>query len=316
MSCNPMRGIRMGILAAGLLAAGRAHALDIWGTVDSITGGTDGSAQDIAIDGTGRIFAVGYTTDANFNSTWTVRLSFNNGASWHTALTYQLPGGVDSSAEGVAIDSVGRVYVAGSAADANGVYHWIVFESTDGLSWTRVFDFNAFAGHDSLPGTVAVDGSDNIYVAGEAYDTNDIGGWLTMVSPDRGVTWSRSDNYHLTPGQESAPTQLCRVGGAIVAVGYGIDANVASHWIVRRTTGAGWSTVDDYAPAIETFAGGCGVNQALNLMYAGGSYFNTSHWVVRKSTDQGQSWATADDLALQYLTAAGGAAADAGGGTT
>jgi hypothetical protein len=117
------------------------------------------------------------------------------------------------------------------------------------------------------------------------------------------AVWCTVDDYQLAPGQASSAAALAfdNAGGVIVA-GNGHDGT-SSHWILRRSAdGTTFQGLDDYQfeGGFQSAAFGIEVDPAGNWFASGlGVTSSTSsHWIVRKSSNQGGSWDVVDDFTL------------------
>src|SRR5207253_10704396 len=77
-------------------------------------------------------------------------------------------------------------------------------------------------------------------------------------------------------------------------------------WLVRRSTdgGATWSNVDTFQLSSSESSVAMGIGATASGIFVVGSAsavnkgVTSSHWIVRKSTDGGNSWTTVDDYQL------------------
>jgi hypothetical protein len=92
--------------------------------------------------------------------------------------------------------------------------------------------------------------------------------------------------------------------GNIYAAGSASDASSVYHWIMRKSTdsGATWSTVSDYNQATGEIASVSALSvDSLGNIYAAGLAYDASgvvNWIVRNSTDGGDTWTTISDYNL------------------
>lgn len=92
---------------------------------------TAGGGVGVAVDANGKPYVCGYG-----NGNWLVRTlsevtTIKKGKpvttlTWITIDSYQLASGQSARANGIATDTVGNIFVSGSAMDGSGVNHWIV----------------------------------------------------------------------------------------------------------------------------------------------------------------------------------------------
>jgi hypothetical protein len=100
-------------------------------------------------------------------------------------------------------------------------------------------------------------------------------------------------------GLESSPT------GEAFAMGYWIAPTGDTHWLLRKAgLGASrdqWNDVDDFqlVPGKDAQAFSTAFDRAGNIFVSGSARdaSGVRNWIVRKSSDQGQTWATVDQLA-------------------
>jgi hypothetical protein len=245
-----------------------------------------------------------------------MRKSTDSGATWTTVNDYNLVAGRNASIKAVSVYSSGTVYAAGFANDASNVGHWILRKSTDsGATWSTVSDYNLAGGKNANANAIGVDSSGNVYATGYAYDASNVAHWIVRKSTDSGATWTTVSDYNLAAGKTSSAVALSvDSSGNIYAAGFPSDASNVGHWIVRKSTdsGATWTTVSDYnlAAGKTSSAAALSVDSSGNT-YAAGSANDTSnviHWIVRKSTDSGATWATVSDYNLVAAFSAGATA--------
>jgi hypothetical protein len=100
-----------------------------WTTVDDFTLNGSGIGMGVAVDEFGRVFVGGSSSGSS--PRWIVRTSNDGGATWVTTDDYRLASPSNyTSAEAVAGDAGGNVFVVGGAWDAAGVTHAIIRKLT------------------------------------------------------------------------------------------------------------------------------------------------------------------------------------------
>ncbi len=262
------------------------------------------------------LFVGGYGEDTvgSSNRHWVVRKSSDGGATWTTVDDYEYPGSTDAYHNLGSLVAMGtNLYAAGLASD--GVYRWVVRKSTDaGVTWTTVDDYRLATGTAAYAMSMTVSGS-TLLVAGVAYDTAGVsnGHWVVRRSTDEGTTWATVDDYVYAADKSSAATGIVADGSTVYAVGSGGIASEMTHWVTRKSSDGGstWVTVNDFDYSIGAVGIAPGetaptaVAVAGSTVYAVGSW-NSSHWLVRKSTDSGDTWTTVDDYQYMPSTAYGG----------
>jgi hypothetical protein len=276
----------------------------------------------LAVAPNGILFAAGWANDndADYTEHALVMASADGGNTW-TAPLDDFTGGPGNSAAyyAVASDPVGNLYAAGTYFDdlAVGSDHWFVRCSTDGgATWSLVDDY-VTGGFETQGNGVAADSAGNVYVAGCA--DGDL--WVVRKGI-AGSSFATVDvNDSNPPKSESAMAVFVHPTAGVFAVGQGLVSTTKDKWghtiytdgwLVRRSTdgGATWSSVDKFAltTGYGAEARGIGADAAGNLYVvgdaisasgSGGNQTLYSHWIVRKSTDGGNSWATVDDALVE-----------------
>lgn len=268
-------------LSHGLVMASADGGLTWSGPLDDFTNGGAfyASYNGVGCDAAGSIYAAGYYSGDGPNH-WLLRRSTDGGATWATVDDY-FDGGWETAANAVAADAAGNVYVAGySTAGSIATPHWLIRKGVGGTNFTTV---------DSIPcawsvgaAAIRVHPTAGVFAAGVGpISTNKTGqvtyGWVVRRSTDAGATWSTMDKFTLASGQRAA------------AFGLGADAHGNLYAVGSADTTSGNGNKVTY--------------------YA--------HWVVRKSSDGGNSWSTVDNTlsstGLGFQTAALGFAADSNG---
>ncbi len=266
----------------------------------------------------GMIYTVGNSWDGSAVSPGRqlVLGSSDNGSSWSLLDDYAPPGQfVDfwfGLGGGIASDSVGNLYVSSFTYD-DASYNragWYVRRSIDGgLTWATVADF-AVAPVSSSADDVAVaaDGAGDVYVAAcDVYLLNSV--WYHDWTIRKGIGGTSFSTIDVLPNSYPKDIFVHPTAGIFVVGQTKITNKSATSyaWLVRRSTsdGATWSNVDTFqlSSSRNAVAMGIGADSAGNLYVVGsGSVLNkginSSHWLVRKSTNGGNSWTTVDDYQL------------------
>jgi hypothetical protein len=243
--------------------SGGTHAL----AFKSSDGGTNWSLMDDYVDSTGNASYIGIAADpagsihAADGNAWVTRRSTDGGVTWSTVDTV-----ASLQASGLATDAAGNVYVVGGIG-TNGGSYLIVRKGAGGTNWATM----------SLP----------------ARSSNESTGdppWASGIfcHPSAGV---------FVVGQQFAPKQAATLNNA---------------WTVWRSQDGGqtWAISDTFQLAWQEFsyATAGGIDKAGNIYVVGlavgpvkglKSKTQFEHWVVRKSTDGGNTWSTADDFVPQ-----------------
>jgi hypothetical protein len=250
----------------------------------------------------GNFFVAGSAYDQNNRTHWVVRRSIDNGLTWQTVDDFLYQADADTKQDSAPVlgkDPRGNLYAAGFGFDNTGKVHWIVRKSTDdGTTWNTVDDFKYSIGSATMANGFTSDSNGNLYVSGYGYSKTGYT-WLVRKSSDAGSTWNLVDQFQLTKGSASETTNIASdTNGNVFATGIG-----NTRWIVRKTADAGitWNIVDNFQNQANYSLPRAVTADKNNHLYSAGTGTVSeggSAWIVRKSTDGGQSWATVDTFQL------------------
>jgi hypothetical protein len=183
--------------ASGTLADGDTTIVNTDGTVSAVVGNqigwiiTLGSSdtragldyyQGSAVDSSGNVYLVGYTTTEGQGNREALVSKYNSSGvlQWQRILGDSNP----NYAYGVVLDSSGDVYVAGIGDSSTGLI--FKYNSSGSIQWQKTVPYMQSA-------FIAMDSSNNIYVAGTYYTGgNNNRNWLIMKLNSSGsLTWAR-----------------------------------------------------------------------------------------------------------------------------
>ncbi len=272
-------------------SAGLACKMDTaFATVDDyqLATTTDSTAVAMANDSSGNLFVTGAAKDSAGNNHWVVRKSTDKGATWATVDDF-VQSSLPTLGYGIAITSAG-IFVSGFTSTTPNL---VVRKSTDGgTTWTTAHLLSS-----AMAIGVTADTGGNLYV-GALTSAN---GWVVRKSTDAGTTWANAD---AVAGSGSLAMRIgIDILGNLLAVGYVGTTN--PNWRIRRSTDGGttWTQVDDlaYTAGQSTYAQDIAIPIADSTFYSvgyGNAAAAVNHWLVRKSTDSGATWAANQDYQL------------------
>jgi len=250
----------------------------------------------LTVVSSGTIYASGVALGLG-TQTGRVIASTDSGSNWMGPLDdFALPGFSTYHFGAMTSDAAGNLYVAGFLTDDDYVVpdRWLIRRSTDaGVTWTTVDDFSmgGLSGHFAGPTDITVDASGDVFVSGVSYSAN-----TPLWTIRKGVGGSLFSTIDLLGTSSQANAILVHPIAGLLAAGAKGGA-----WEVRRSTdgGATWRDVDIFQLSRNNPAAalGIGADTSGNLYVVGrGRASNGMHWLVRKSSNGGSSFATVDDF--------------------
>ena len=236
---------------------------------------------------------------------------------WQTVDQYQYAPGVAAENFGLAAAPSGVIYACGWAGDGT-TRHGLVMASADGgTTWSAPLDDFVYAGTATMDdGGITIDSAGILYVAGHYYGNPQH--QIVRRSTDAGSTWQTVDDvavgtYSSSPSGSGGIT--ADTSGNVFVVG---RAN--NTWSIRKGIGGtSYATVDAYQPGssqawavfAHPTAGIFAVGQGTITLTSKHSVSSSAGWFVRRSLDDGATWATVD----AYQASSGSAAQARGIGT-
>jgi hypothetical protein len=153
-------------------------------------GNSNDYAFAMAVDGSGNVFVTGksYGTNGYYDYA-TLKYSSAGTALWTNR--YHGPGNGDDSANAVAVDGSGNVFVTGQSAGSGSGFDYatIKYSSAGTALWTN--RYNGPGDGDDVANAVAVDGSGNVFVTGFSYGSGGDDDYATIkYSSDGTALWT------------------------------------------------------------------------------------------------------------------------------
>jgi hypothetical protein len=241
--------------------------------------------EGVAFGSQHQVFIVGTSYGGD---RWVIRKSTNGGITFSSGPTFDLGGGELEQAEAhkIAVDSSGRILVAGTAMDASERLHVVTRLSTDqGATFSTVDELVFHPGVIRGVSSLVVDASGQFTVAINGIDVPTI---LRRSKPGA-LTWTTLPN----PASNVKLYGLCTTSGGLVATGrselFGVTGTT------YRWTNNLWTRIDTFEGASSVARdSGSSCLESEGALYVGG---HSNHsWIVRRSTDGGATWSTVDSV--------------------
>lgn len=177
-------------------------------------------ARAMAVDSAGNIIVAGYTNGGGLNNDYRVAKfkADGTGLAW-PAVTYDRAGG-DDTATAVAVDGNGDIIVTGYAWNgSNYDIHTVKYHgSTGAVLWQHTFAGGAGGG--DFATAIAVDPSNDIYVAGYSANGSGNDDFLVIKYPSAGSTPAWTEVYDSSYGNHDRITAIAAGPDGIAVTGY------------------------------------------------------------------------------------------------
>ncbi len=221
-----------------------------WSTY--VGGSGDDSGQGIAVDGSGNVYATGYTASSGWvsgawqsvegggNDAYVVKLSPAGAHLWST----YLGGAGDDYGYGIAADTTGNVYVTGSTASSgwtSGGWDTSFGGTVDGFvvklsaAGAHVWSTYVGGGNSEEGHGIAVDGGGNVYVTGFTNSAGWVsGGWNVVIGG-----YQEGFAVKLSPAGVHLWSTYLAPGGYSDGHGIAVDGS-ANVYVTGTTDSTGW----------------------------------------------------------------------------
>ncbi len=215
----------------------------------------------IAVDGSSNVYVTGSQRNlSTYHVVFVAKYDATGAIQWQRILT-DTSAVPDAGGLGIAVDGSGNVYLAGSLTGDNNAVHIAFvakYDATGAIQWQRTLT-DTYSTPDDYAVAVAVDGSGNIYVAGQQYDSaGNLVGFVVKYDATGAIQWQRTltDTY-------STPSSYCN---AVT-----VDASGNLHVTGVQSNSAGNSIA--FILTVPTDGTGTGTYSACSgqLVYAAGT---------------------------------------------
>ncbi len=178
----------------------------------------DDKAFAVAVDGSGNVFVTGYSEFTPSGGDWDyVTIAYSGAGVPLWTNRYDGPGNSADSANAVAADADGNVFVTGYSIGSGGDYDYatIAYSGAGVPLWTNRYDGPAI-GRDEAR-AVAVDASSNVFVTGTSYDSGGNPDFATIAYSGAGVPlWTNRYNEPENGSDEARAVEVDGSGNVFV----------------------------------------------------------------------------------------------------
>lgn len=190
-----------------------------WGASYNGPGNEQDRAWDIAVDGSGHVYVTGESKGSGTHHDYaTIKYGANGDTAW--VRRYNGPTNGGDRAYALAVDGSGCVYVTGHShsIETNYDYSTIKYDANGTELWVR--RYNGEGNGSDVASAIAIDGSDNVYVAGTTFGHGTWGDFtIVKYYPNGDTAWARSYNGPAN-GYDRAYAIIVDDSGNICATGY------------------------------------------------------------------------------------------------
>lgn len=196
-------------------------------------------ANDMVVDPAGNIYVAGYRQVSSTEAEYvTIKYSPSGSVLWMA--TYGQPGTFGGTAEAIAVDALGNVYVAGGCVDSASVYEYatIKYDSSGVQQWAARYR-SPWANAAGRAYAIAVDASGNVYVTGDQTAIDQGTDFVTVKYNSAGVLqWA--ENYNGPGDMIDVPESIAvDPQGNVYVAGYSYGDVTSQDYAVVKYDGAG-----------------------------------------------------------------------------
>jgi len=257
-------------------------------------GDLDDVPAAIAVDGSGNVYVTGTSYDSVTALDYAT-IKYNAAGQPQWVRRYDGPATYDDDAAAIVVDGSGNVYVTGSSFGSgfNRDYATVKYSAAGLQQWVARYDGPARS--DDGANAIAIDGTDNVYVAGYSYGSVGLDYATIKYNPAGQQQWLRrydgplhSDDYATAIAIDNS--------GLVYVTGYSYGSNYNFDYATIKYDSAGqqqWVRRYDGAGSYDDIAKGIGVDGSGNIYVTGSSYgsgFNKDYATIKYDPAGQQQW--------------------------
>lgn len=275
-----------------------------WNTIDNYEyfPSKNSVAINLTTDASGNIYVVGYAQDVS--DIYQLIIRKFDGSSWSNKAIFQLSSIAGYYAQISAICWDGGYLVAAGYGYNNSYWNRkVIRKSSDsGETWPVNNQYNNLIRPDNIVNDMIETLNGNIYAAGSVGADNFVKKWQLQQTSNAGNSWLVADEFQLAANRSASANTISvnPANGNLFISGTAVDESSVNHWITRRSLDSGSSFIDsdnfNHQTGYASIANGSVVDSGGNIYVVGYGMTSSSgqKWIVRKSTDQGDTWITVD----------------------
>jgi uncharacterized delta-60 repeat protein len=276
------------------------------------TGNLDDVADAIVVDNSGNVYVAGGSEGPGTGSDY-VTIKYDAAGQQQWVARYDGTAHDFDEADAIALDKTGNVYVTGFSFGSGGYFRCVTIKYNSGGQRQWVAHYNGIGNGDDFAVAIAVDASDNVYVAGQSFDSPFASDYMTIKYNSAGrEQWVARYNHF--GGELNAATAIAVDAAGNVYVTGESDYDYATikygsagqeQWVARfngpglagnSADGATAIAIDDpgniYVTGFSVSSGGDYDYAAIKYNSAG-----QEQWVSRYN-GPGDGWDLANDIAV------------------
>jgi uncharacterized delta-60 repeat protein len=215
------------------------NVVEAWVARYNGPGNSGDIATAMAVDNSGNVYVTGASTGVGPGYDYAT-IKYNSAGQRQWVPRYNGPGNSDDTAQAIAVDSLGNVYVTGTSigSDIYGDYATIKYNSAGQQQWVARYDG---PGHEDYAAAIVVDSSGNVYVTGTSTGSGTSSDYATIKYNSAGqqqwvARYDQSDDVATTIGVDGLGNVYVTGGCCGIDYDYGTvkyNSGGQQQWVAR-----------------------------------------------------------------------------------
>ncbi len=199
----------------------RSNGTFVWSAYYNGPGNNDDIGYKVTVDRFGNVYVTGTRVVSGFIPfTDIVTVKYDSTGIQRWAKIYDGPGGASDYPVGIAVDSLGNVYVGGTASVASFGSNYVVikYASNGDSLWARRYNGGTSNGNGAA--AFVIDASGNSYITGTSYSSNTNADYATLkYSPNGDSLWASRFLGRFTTSSDAAASLAVDNSGNVFVTG-------------------------------------------------------------------------------------------------